>query len=482
MYRILLVDDDLKNLKATQVFLKSRGYDVVTTASPTEAVQLITNEEFALVLLDYHMPEIMGDVLASMIYQVNPHQQMAMYSCDLTRDALKTSMKAGALDFIEKTIATDDLVKTVEGFCNRYEEAYRTIRPGKSKSEDRLLIESTGMVGQSKAMATLAHKVQKLAAASDTSVLIRGESGTGKELVARALHNLSSRKNYPFVAINCGAIPTDLLESELFGHVKGAFTGATENKEGKFKLANGGTIFLDEIGDMPLELQVKLLRVIQERVIEPVGGKTPIKINVRIISATHRNLDEMAARKLFREDLIYRIRVVEIEVPTLRSRPEDIEPLVEHFNAQFNKRSGSNKFFQRRTLEILKRYAWPGNVRELEATIERHLIMVPERLIRPEHIERKLYEAQPTSIAGLTLGESRRHQSKALLELINGTIDLAEGNKAEAARRLGIKGNHLNELLKDTRAKVISPPLEKVELTLPALATEKSAHGIGKIF
>ena len=281
-----------------------------------------------------------------------------------------------------------------------------------------------------------------------------------KELVARALHKLSPRANYPFVAINCGAIPKDLLESELFGVVKGAFTGAHESKDGKFKLANGGTIFLDEIGDMPLDLQVKLLRVIQERVVEPVGGKTPIKINVRIISATHRNLDEMAARKLFREDLIYRIRVVEVEVPTLRSRPEDIEPLVEHFTAQFNKKYDSNKFFQRKTLEILKRYPWPGNIRELEGAIERHLIMVPDKMIRPENIERQFYEAQPTSFMGLTLGEFRLSHFRSLLEFLEGTIELAEGNKAEAARRLGIKGTHLSELLKDTRAKLAEPQPE----------------------
>ena len=459
MYRILLVDDDIKNLKATQGFLKSRGYDVETTASASAAIELVKSEEFALVLLDYQMPEMMGDALAAIIRQVSPHQQVAMYSCDITRDALKTSMKAGALDFIEKTIPTDELLKTIEAFCNRYEEAFRTIRVGKNKSENRLLVESVGMVGQSKASADLALKIQKLAAASDTSVLIRGESGTGKELVAHALHKLSARASYPFVAINCGAIPKDLLESELFGHVKGAFTGATDNKEGKFKIANGGTIFLDEIGDMPLELQVKLLRVIQERVVEPVGGKVPLKINVRIISATHRNLEEMAARKLFREDLIYRIRVVEIDVPALRTRPEDIEPLVEHFSAKFNRKNKSNKYFQRRTLEILKRYSWPGNVRELESTIERHLIMAPkdEKMIRPEHLDRKLYEAQPTSVSGLTLGEFRRHHNHGLLGFLEGTIDLAEGNKAEAARRLGIKGNHLNELLKDTRSKIEAP-------------------------
>lgn len=462
MYRVLLVDDDAKNLKATQVFLKSKGYDVETTTSALEAIEILKTEEFALALLDYRMPEMMGDALASIIHQSNPNQQIAMYSCDLTREALKTSMKAGALDFIEKTMPNNEFLKAIEGFCHRYEEAFRTIRAGKSKSENRLLIESAGMVSQSQAMVEMVRKIKKVAASKDTSVLIRGESGTGKELVARALHNLSPRANYPFVAINCGAIPKDLLESELFGHVKGSFTGATDNKEGKFKVANGGTIFLDEIGDMPLVLQVKLLRILQERVIEPVGSKVPHKIDVRIISATHRNLEEMVARKLFRDDLIYRIRVVEIDVPNLRSRPEDIEPLVEHFTTQFNKKNGTHKYFQRRTLDILKRYSWPGNIRELEAAVERHLIMVPDKLIRPEHIERQFYEAQPTSMVGLTLDEFRLRHYRDLLNFVEGTIELSEDNKAEASRRLGIEPNHLQQLLRGTKNKI-------AELETPAV-------------
>lgn len=454
MYRLLIVDDDAKNLKATQTFLEANGYDVVTTTSSSAAIEMVKTDEFALILLDYQMQEVMGDALASMIVKINPNQQIAMYSCDLTREAVKDSLKAGAVDFIEKIIAPEELLKSIEGFCGRYEEAYRTIRIGKNKSENRKLVESIGMVSQSKAMADLSLQIQTLASSSDTSVLIRGESGTGKELVARALHELSPRAKSPFIAINCGAIPKDLLESELFGHIKGAFTGATDNKEGKFKLAHGGTIFLDEIGDMPLELQVKLLRVLQERVIEPLGSKISQKIDVRIISATHRNLNEMAAKKLFREDLIYRIRVVELEVPTLRSRPEDIEPLVEYFTARYNKKYGTNKYFQRRTLEVLKRYSWPGNIRELEAIIERHLVIVPEKLIRPEHLDRKLYEAKPTSPSGMTLNQFRQRHNHDLLGFLQHTIDLAEGNKAEAARRLGIRSNHLNELLKDTRNKL----------------------------
>jgi DNA-binding NtrC family response regulator len=454
MYRILLVDDDVKNLKATQVFLTTCGYTVETTSSAFAAIERIRTEEFALVLADFLMPEMTGDALISMIGQINPNQQVAVYSCDVSRETLKTSLKAGALDFIEKSMPWAEFEKVIEAFCGRYETAFRTIRASKSKSENRLTVEAVGMVGQSKKSVDLAEKIKKIAPSGDTSVLIRGESGTGKELIAHALHKLSPRASYPFVAINCAAIPRDLLESELFGHIKGAFTGATENKEGKFKQANGGTIFLDEIGDMPIELQAKLLRVLQERVVEPVGGKVSQKIDVRIISATHRNLEDLAAKKLFREDLIYRIRVVEIEAPPLRTRPEDIEPLVEHFTARYNEKSTKKKYFQRRTLDILKRYPWPGNVRELQGAVEHHLVMASDSMVRPENIEPKYYEAQPVSVTGLTLEQFRLHSNENLLTFLEGTIDLAEGNKAEAARRLGIKNTHLIELLKDTRGKV----------------------------
>jgi DNA-binding NtrC family response regulator len=455
MYRILLVDDDPKNLKATAELLKLKGYDVETTTSAFSAIERVKAEEFALVLLDYQMPEMQGDELAALIHQVNPLQQVAMYSCDTTREAVKSSLKAGALDFIEKTVSNAELLKAIEGFCNRYEAGFRTIRPPKNKSENCHLIESIKMVGQSQAMADVALTVKKVAAARDTSVLITGESGVGKELIARALHTLSPRASYPFVAINCAAIPKDLLESELFGHIRGAFTGATDNKEGKFKIANGGTIFLDEIGDMPLELQAKLLRVLQERFVDPVGAKTPIKVDVRIICATHRNLDQMVKQKTFREDLVYRIRVVEIEIPALRERPEDIEPLVEHFTARFNRDAERKKYFQRKTLEQLRNYPWPGNVRELEACVEKHLLLAPEAMIRPENLDRKLFETKFGAItAGKTLAAYRLDANIALLQFLEATIEKADGNKAEAARRLGIKPNHLNELLKDTREKI----------------------------
>lgn len=448
MYKLLIVDDDAQTLKATQSFLSGNDYEVKTSTSASGALDLIKQEEFALVLLDYQMPDMMGDTLASLAKQANPNQQIAMYSCDLSRDAVKNSMRAGAVDFIDKSMEPDEFLKTVTSFCNRYDEAFRTIRPTKSKSENRKLIESVGMVGESSELAEAAANLIKVASASDTSVLIYGESGTGKELAAKAIHKLSSRVKGNFVAINCAAIPRELLESELFGHRKGSFTGAVADKVGKFEFANNGTIFLDEIGDMPMELQVKLLRVLQEREIVPVGAKSPLKVNVRIACATHRNLDLMIAKGLFREDLYYRIKVIQVDLPSLRSRPDDIEPLVAFFTERFNRKNGTNKFFQRRTLEILKKYSWPGNVRELEAMVEQHLVTCESSMVGPSDLDHKFYGNQVKTVSGLSLDDFRNMKLAEEREFLESTLKASGGNKAEAARRLGITDNHLRHLLK----------------------------------
>lgn len=264
-------------------------------------------------------------------------------------------------------------------------------------------------------MADLALKVQKLAAVSDVSVLIRGESGTGKERIARALHELSSRRMKPFIAINCAAIPKELLESELFGHKKGSFTGAINDREGKFSAANGGTIFLDEIGDMPIELQSKLLRVLQERVVEPVGSTISKKIDVRVLSATHKNLQTLVVNGIFRADLMFRLNAVEVSIPALRERLDDIEPLVEHFTEVFNKKYSKSKYFQRRTLEILRKYAWPGNVRELDNVIEKHLVECDD-VVTPDDIDLSLYQSRDVVPSETKLSEFEDLQQKDKIE------------------------------------------------------------------
>lgn len=465
-HKILMVDDKIKNITATKRFLEMNLFDVDTAQSSAEALSLLKKQEYALVLLDYDMPEMKGDTLASMIREAYPTQQVAMFSCDLSRDALNQSYQAGAIDFIEKTEEPKKILAKVQSYCNRYDAVIRTIRPFSNKSENRKLIESTGMVGQTEIMAKAAEKIQKFALAGDVTVSITGESGTGKELVARALHNLSRRAKGPFIAINCAAIPKDLLESELFGHMKGSFTGATDNKDGKFVLANGGTIFLDEIGDLSLEMQAKLLRVLQERTVEPVGSRVSKKIEVRVISATHKDIEDQAKKGLFREDLMYRLKVVDIELPPLRERTQDIELLVAHFTEAFNRKYNFVKHFQHRTLEVLKRYSWPGNIRELSSVIEKHLIECKCNVVTPEDLDLKLYEAESVQAGKVTLSEFEECQNKSKLEFLHKTIELV-GSKAEASRRLGVTPTHLQYLLTESKAaknkKEVSRSEKKIE-------------------
>lgn len=446
-HRLLIVDDDLKNIKAVRGYLQRFGYEVAVCQNVSEAIEILNKDEYALVLLDYHMPETMGDVAASVIREKFPNQQVAMFSCDLSRDAVKQSLRAGAIDFIEKSSSPEEILSRVKLYCERYETILRTIRKtgSRNKSENQKLIESIGLVGQSSPMAELSLKVHKLAAVADVSVLVRGESGTGKERIAKALHDLSSRRMKPFIAINCAAIPKELLESELFGHKKGSFTGAVNDREGKFVAANGGTIFLDEIGDMPLELQAKLLRVLQERIVEPVGSTISKRIDVRVVSATHKNLDSLVAKGTFRADLMYRLNAVEVAIPALRERLDDLEPLVEHFTEVFNKKYGNNKYFQRRTLEILRKYSWPGNVRELDNIVEKHLVECDD-VVSPEDIDLLLYNGTNAIPTETKLEQFEELQHKAKIEFIQKTIEQV-GTKAEAARRLGIKPSLLHYIL-----------------------------------
>lgn len=450
-HRLLMVDDDLKNIKATMGFFEVNGLDITAVHSAEQALNLIKKDEFALALVDFNMPDMNGDALARMIHEINPLQQVAVYSCDQTRQAMKDSYRAGAIDFIEKNESPQTILSRVLGYCRKYEEVLRTIRPSRTKGENRKLLESVGMIGESALMADVAIKIKKLAA-SDASVLICGESGTGKELAAKALHDLSPRSKGPFIAINCAAIPKDLLESTLFGHKKGSFTGAVVDQDGKFVLGHGGTVFLDEIGDLSLDLQAKLLRVLQERVVEPLGSRAPRKIDVRIVCASHKKIDDLVRENLFREDLMYRIKIAELELPPLRERPEDIEPLVAHFTSELNKKYGYNCHFQHRTLEVLRNYSWPGNIRELSGVVEKHLIQADGPVVRPDHLDLKFYEKiGGKQVQPVTLAELDDQQNKAKITLILQTIE-STASKAEAARRLGIKPTHLQYLLNESKA------------------------------
>lgn len=462
-YRLLMVDDNLKNLSATKGYLEASGFEVETTSSVEDAISWVSKDEYALVLLDFQMPEMSGDELAAKIREINPLQQVAMFSCDDSREALKKSHKAGALEFIEKSEKPEAILATIQLYCNRYEAVCRTIRPTKDKSQNAQLLKSHNMIGRSEVMGKVAQKIQKLGEASDVSVFISGESGSGKELVAQALHNTSSRRRGPFVCINCAAIPRDLLESELFGHAKGAFTGAFDKKDGKFVLAHTGTLFLDEIAELPLELQAKLLRVVQERVVQPLGARSSVNIDIRIITASHQNLDECVKQGRFREDLKFRILVADIEVPPLRDRVEDIELLIGHFTDQFNKQYKIKpaRYFQRRTIDVLRKYSWPGNVRELINVIEKHMIEVTEPAIAPEHLSLKLYQGSAAiGVGGLLLEDFEAKQGVDKQTFILEAIEAVGGSKAEAARRLGVTPQHLQYILgesKSAKSKKLKP-------------------------
>lgn len=389
-FKILVVDDEQMALETTRLLLAPEtDLDVQTTNNPDEAYRKILAEPngFAVVLLDLKMPGKDGVTLARQMLALNPYLQIVMNSGDQSREALKQSYAAGVADFIEKDSDPNQFRARIRQLCKKFEETAQEFRRTEISDERENLIRSVDMVGKSQAMADVARLVLQVAS-TDCNALVQGESGTGKELIARALHKHSLRKQKPFVPINVGAIPENLLESDLFGHEQGSFTGANRTKIGKLKLADGGTVFLDEIGDMKLDLQVKLLRFIQEGEIHPVGSIRTENVNVRIVAASHVNLEEAVAQGKFREDLFYRLNVVKIEVPPLRARPEDIRPLIAHFQKAFG---SENKTILMKTVHYLERYPWKGNIRELENEMERLMTIVPAKRIEPEHLSSKFF-------------------------------------------------------------------------------------------
>jgi DNA-binding NtrC family response regulator len=368
---------------------------------------------------------------------------------DDTRETMREDFKAGACDFLYKNADNETLLRAIGDFCAKYETDYRTIRADDFSSDERsAFIRQTGMIGCSKQLFELSQKIRRIAK-SQATVLINGESGTGKELVARALHSQSLRANKPFVALNVAAVSATLLDSILFGHKRGAFTGAVADHPGKFKQADGGTLFLDEIGDLNSELQVKLLRVLQERSITPVGSTKDVPVDVRIVTATHKDLQALVDQGLFREDLLYRINTVTIETLPLRERPDDIEPLVAFFSDEICKQNGFEKSFNRRCLDVLRKQPWRGNVRELRSFVERHLIESDTREILPEHLSVLKGESTGTS-EPITMQEIDEHVENVKREFIRKALNETD-SKAEAARRLRVAPNRLHYFLEKLR-------------------------------
>lgn len=443
-YHILLVDDDRENLMVNEALLRVAGYQVKTVQSGQEAIDTIkaAKKDYALILMDYHMVGMSGAEAVAEIKKIKPNQQMLAYSLDDNRDVMRETFKAGVLDFLDKNSENEVLLSTVAAYCEKYEQNFRLLNDDDlTRSEKEDFIKKMGMIGRSEKLYELARQIEKIAPSKATT-LIYGESGTGKELVARALHKCGDRAGGPFIAINIAAEPASLLDSTLFGHKKGSFTGATHDQVGKFQLANRGTIFLDEIGDMSLDLQVKLLRVLQEREITPVGAARPISVDVRIVAATHRDLPKLIAEGKFREDLYYRLSSVILETTPLRARPDDIEPLVIHFTREVCKENGFDRSFHRRCLEVFREYSWKGNVRELRSVVERHLIGSDSEIVRAEDLEALLYQKREIEDPR-TLEEIDRYLHEKKRQMMADVMK-SSSSKAEAARRLDIAPNRLH--------------------------------------
>ena len=393
--KILVIDDDTSLRRVLEYNLQEAGYEVTTAASGEAGLRLFAEETPALVITDMKMPGMDGMQVLKAVRESGPETLVIMITAFGTVDVAVEAMKAGAYDYITKPFNRDEL-RLIVAKALQFNGLAAENRRLKDEMSDKA--DYRTIIGTSKIMERVFEVIRKVAD-TDASVLITGESGTGKELVARSIHHHSSRREGPFVAINCAAIPRDLLESELFGHVRGAFTGAIKDKTGRFQQADGGTLFLDEVGELPLELQPKLLRALQEKVVEPVGGIKPHKLDVRVVAATNLDIEKALADATFREDLYYRLAVIPLHLPSLRERREDIILLLRYFCRKL----GADKVnFDDGATAALSSYRWPGNVRELENLVERTLIMRSGDTITLDDLPDKIRAAN-TKVPGAAL-------------------------------------------------------------------------------
>ncbi|OFW06262.1 MAG: hypothetical protein A3H96_15820 [Acidobacteria bacterium RIFCSPLOWO2_02_FULL_67_36] len=442
---ILVVDDETKILNALGSALKGEGHEVVATSSPRDAQKLLAQRLFDVLIVDNLMPELTGlDLIRELVASAGPgdRPQILMMTAHATVESAIEAMKLGALDYLQKPFEIDELLVVVS----------RALDHQRLSTEHRYLISERddefnhyGIVGRSRRMQEVINTSQVVARTRST-VLITGETGTGKEMVARAIHFHSAQKEMPLIKVNCAAIPETLLESELFGHVRGAFTGAITSKKGKFALADGGTIFLDEIGTMSPTLQAKLLRVLQEREFEPLGSERSQKVDLRVIAATNRDLRQMVADGRFQEDLYYRLNVIPIHIPALRERREDIPVLVEHFIAKHSKRAGKRiDGLAPGVLEALQSADWPGNVRELENTVERAVVLSPTPIVSPDVV--RMLGVATTAATGLPSLNLRQNLEWTERETVRRALESSGGVKKDAAEAMGISQRALSYYL-----------------------------------
>jgi len=434
---ILVVDDSPDTLEVLQRNLESKGYRVFTAPGAVEAIKILESTPMGLVITDLKMPKVNGLSLVRHIQENFKDTEVMMITGYPSIEGAVEAVKTGAEEYLAKPFTDEELLTAVKRVLDKLHE-----RRAVQKQTRKPPVIRHGMIGESKAMRKVLNAIEK-AAASSATILITGESGTGKELVARAIHYNSPRVSAPFVPINCGGIPEALLESELFGHLRGAFTGASETRAGFFQTAEGGTIFLDEISETGLSMQVKLLRVLQDKEVIMVGERRPQKVDMRIIAATNKDLQSLVKKGSFREDLYYRLNVITVDVPPLREREEDILLLVKHFAVKYAKEAGKTApRFSENALQVFKSYYWPGNVRELENIIQRLVIMSETEIIDVPDL--------PSLMRFSALSGVGPHRTLAAVEAeyILSVLANVDKNKTKAAEILGIDRKTLREKLK----------------------------------
>jgi nitrogen regulation protein NR(I) len=457
---ILIVDDENNIRRVLAAMLKREGYEVTTAADGEQALAVMQKQPVSVVVTDLVMPRVGGMDLLKRVVADWPDVPVILITAHGSVDSAVAALKAGAFDYVTKPFDQEELKKVIEKAARAHDLERQNVHAP---------AEATGspLVGESPAMKAI-HEMVARVADSPSTILITGESGTGKGLIAQELHRLSSRREKALIKVNCAAIPKDLVESELFGYEKGAFTGAVGSKPGRFELADGGTLFLDEIGEIPVEIQVKLLRALQESEFERVGGIRTIHVDVRLIAATNRDLKALIVDGRFREDLFYRLAVVPMELPPLRDRREDIPALVSHFIEKFNRRLGKRvEGVDPDALQLLQSYGWPGNIRELENLMERSVLFADGPIVEAAQLPDALRDKAPgapmavasvgplaaassTSPAGVSMKEIvRQAQAELERELIARALEETGGNVTRAAKRLQISRKSLQVKMKD---------------------------------
>ncbi|HEY2513353.1 MAG TPA: sigma-54 dependent transcriptional regulator [Polyangiaceae bacterium] len=456
--QVLIVDDEPNLRKILSAQLSRDGYDVLTAEDGEQGLAALREHHIDLVITDLKMPKVDGMTLLREALREEPQLPIVMITAHGTVDTAVEALKIGAFDYLTKPFDKDEVRQIVAKALRARQLAGQDATPVKESPSARF-----GIIGSASGIVDL-YAVLERVADTPTTVLITGESGTGKELVARALHDHSSRKDKPFIKVNCAAIPKELIESELFGYERGAFTGAVSSKPGRFELANGGTLFLDEIGEIPVEMQVKLLRALQESEFERVGGIKTIRVDVRLVAATNRDLKKLISAGTFREDLFYRLNVVPIRLPALRERAGDIPLLVEHFLGKFNERLKKHVTgVEQDALDVLAAYPWPGNIRELENVIERAVLFCDATKVRVNDLPPEVRggtSAPPAQAADVDLQAALAHDgglkehvkvamSRLERELVSRALQQTNGNVTHAARLLKISRKGLQLKMKE---------------------------------